>query len=162
MERSGRFQPACFEILRLALTIPCTCILGGFRYSLLYLNNIIFKKCAHCWDKLPIEGDACIRQTRCSDCTVRKCSYFVANTSAQLILHLVYGRHSSHDIVGAGYSYVKHERDTRITESVFWEWLKIVENRRSWCSPDLVLSGPTGGTWLHDGRFLIIWMIIPS
>ena len=30
MERSGRFQPACFEILRLALTIPCTCILGAF------------------------------------------------------------------------------------------------------------------------------------
>ena len=56
--------------------------------------------------KLPIEGgahgDACIRQTRCSDCTVRKCSYFVANTSSQLLLQLVYGRHSSHDIVGAG------------------------------------------------------------
>ena len=31
--------------------------------------------------------------------TVRKCSYFVANTSAQLLLQLVYGRHSSHDIV---------------------------------------------------------------
>ena len=53
-------------------------------------------------------GDACFRQTRCSDCTVRKCSYFVANTSAQLLLQLVYGRHSSHDIVGAG-MHVTHE-----------------------------------------------------
>jgi hypothetical protein len=40
MERSGRFQPACFEILRLGLTIPCTCILGGFCYSLLYLKTL--------------------------------------------------------------------------------------------------------------------------
>ena len=29
MERSGRFQPIRFEILRLALTIPCTYILGA-------------------------------------------------------------------------------------------------------------------------------------
>ena len=34
---------------------------------------------------LQISGAACIRQTRCSDCTIRKCSYFAANTFAQLL-----------------------------------------------------------------------------
>jgi hypothetical protein len=40
-----------------------------------------------------IEGAACIlRQTRCSDCTVRKCSYIAANTFAKLrCLALVVG-----------------------------------------------------------------------
>ena len=59
--------------------------------------------------QLPIEGgahsDACIRQTRCSDCTVRKCSYFVANTSAQLLNYsssMDVIRVMGHDIVGAG------------------------------------------------------------
>ena len=61
-------------------------------------------------------GNACIRQTLCSDCSVRKCSYFVANTSAQLLLQLVYmyGRHSSHDIVGAGTTAVVLVCDTLV------------------------------------------------
>ena len=39
MQRPGQFHPACFEIPRLPLTIPYTCILGVFHYHLLQLTG---------------------------------------------------------------------------------------------------------------------------